>query len=399
MTSVTVFLSRHKRLGSCLLLFGLGLSLLSLVFLANRAEVQSADGSSSYYDLQPGEGLSQVATRFGLSERTLRCANPDWPTASGRVVLPLSAARRHQVEAGQTLGEIARRYRVETGAITDYSLNFWAGCSQEAGLGGTEASAIVPVGTLLYIPDETYPVANSRLRLAPVPAQNGLPGGLAQSDSYGVAENSGAALANPYPLSFQLVGGGPTPLRSGPLVPVTGAVAVLVTPTPPSTAQPQPGPTSPPPSPGPTLARTVVTDLSGPSPAVASSVTLPTAQGKPLAWPIHGVLTTYFSATHPAIDLATRRDTPVLAAQAGVVFFASWSPYGYGNFVQLDHNDGRHTHYAHLNSIVVGPGQTVTQGQLLGYEGSTGNSTGPHLHFELVIDGRYVNPLLYLPPL
>jgi murein DD-endopeptidase MepM/ murein hydrolase activator NlpD len=112
---------------------------------------------------------------------------------------------------------------------------------------------------------------------------------------------------------------------------------------------------------------------------------------------MRGLITTNFSAAHPAIDIATANGTPIVAAQSGLVYYASWSPYGYGNFVQIEHGDGRQTHYAHLRAFNVKPGDFVQQGQLIGWEGSTGNSTGPHLHFELVIQGRYVDPLLYRP--
>ena len=98
---------------------------------------------------------------------------------------------------------------------------------------------------------------------------------------------------------------------------------------------------------------------------------------------------------HAGIDLAAPWGTPVRAARDGVVDRAGW--WGtYGNAVALDHGDDSETRYAHLSSIAVSGGDLVRQGDVIGYVGSTGASTGPHLHFELRFDGRAVDPLGYL---
>ena len=98
---------------------------------------------------------------------------------------------------------------------------------------------------------------------------------------------------------------------------------------------------------------------------------------------------------HAGIDLAAPSGTPVRAARAGVVQRASWwGTYGYA--VALDHGDDTETRYAHLSSFAVQAGQLVRQGDVIGYVGSTGASTGPHLHFELRFAGRAVDPIGYL---
>jgi murein DD-endopeptidase MepM/ murein hydrolase activator NlpD len=98
---------------------------------------------------------------------------------------------------------------------------------------------------------------------------------------------------------------------------------------------------------------------------------------------------------HAGVDLAASWGTPVRAARAGRVERSGW--WGtYGNAVALDHGDGSETRYAHLSSLAVGAGDVVRQGDVIGYVGSTGASTGPHLHFELRFDGRAVDPLGYL---
>ena len=101
-------------------------------------------------------------------------------------------------------------------------------------------------------------------------------------------------------------------------------------------------------------------------------------------------------ANHPAIDIAGSIGNPVWAADNGVVVYSGWSNYGYGNLVVVDHGNGWQTLYAHLNSIGVGCGQSVNQGQGIGGLGSTGNSTGAHLHFEMIYQGSKVNPWNFL---
>ncbi|MEJ2287243.1 MAG: M23 family metallopeptidase, partial [Deinococcales bacterium] len=98
---------------------------------------------------------------------------------------------------------------------------------------------------------------------------------------------------------------------------------------------------------------------------------------------------------HAGVDLAAPMGTPVHAARDGVVVKAGWGGT-YGNVVFLDHGDGTQTRYAHLSRIDVRVGEGVRQGDVLGLVGSTGASTGPHVHFELRFDGRAVDPLAYL---
>ena len=100
---------------------------------------------------------------------------------------------------------------------------------------------------------------------------------------------------------------------------------------------------------------------------------------------------------HPGLDLGGEVGDPLYAADAGVVVYAGWNVYGFGNLVIIDHGNGWHTLYAHLSETHVTCGQGVTQGALLGLAGSTGRSTGPHLHFEMRLNGVNVNPWDYLP--
>lgn len=104
----------------------------------------------------------------------------------------------------------------------------------------------------------------------------------------------------------------------------------------------------------------------------------------------------YDPEIHPAIDIGGQTGNPVFAADSGVVVYAGWSDYGYGNLIVIDHGNGWQTAYAHLNSIAVTCGMSVFKGGGIGTLGATGNATGPHLHFEMIYNGTKVNPLGYV---
>jgi murein DD-endopeptidase MepM/ murein hydrolase activator NlpD len=116
-------------------------------------------------------------------------------------------------------------------------------------------------------------------------------------------------------------------------------------------------------------------------------------------WPAHGVLTSSFGwrwgRMHEGIDIAVGNGTPVVASASGTVIVAGWMG-GYGNLVVIDHGNGVSTAYGHNTGVTVGVGQSVAQGQLIAYSGNTGHSTGPHIHFEVRINGSPVDPLGYL---
>jgi murein DD-endopeptidase MepM/ murein hydrolase activator NlpD len=122
-------------------------------------------------------------------------------------------------------------------------------------------------------------------------------------------------------------------------------------------------------------------------------------------WPVQGRITSYFgrrnlgmgtASFHRAIDIAAPTGTPIAAARSGTVTYAGWSNRGYGNLVKIQHSNGDETWYAHQSEIYVTVGQSVKQSDIIGLVGSTGLSTGPHLHFELHEAGQAVDPLAYL---
>lgn len=114
-------------------------------------------------------------------------------------------------------------------------------------------------------------------------------------------------------------------------------------------------------------------------------------------WPASGGITQGYSFFHKAIDIANRGAGPILAADSGVVTIAGWiDSSGYGNRVLLDHGNGYTTLYAHLSVVQVVSGQRVKRGDVIGQMGSTGRSTGIHLHFEIRQGGALLNPLSFL---
>lgn len=101
--------------------------------------------------------------------------------------------------------------------------------------------------------------------------------------------------------------------------------------------------------------------------------------------------------SHPGIDIDGEKGDPIISPANGIVLKAGWQG-GYGNLIEIDHGNGLTTRYGHLSKVDVEIGQEITRGQQVGLLGSTGRSTGPHLHYEVRIDNEPVNPRNYLPP-
>ena len=100
---------------------------------------------------------------------------------------------------------------------------------------------------------------------------------------------------------------------------------------------------------------------------------------------------------HPGMDIDGERGDVINATAAGTVTKAGWQG-GYGNMVEIDHGNGLTTRYGHMSKLNVGVGDTVTRGQTIGFIGSTGRSTGPHLHYEMRLNDHPINPRRFLPP-
>jgi len=244
------------------------------------------------YTVQSGDTVFDIAARFGITPETIMWSNPeleenpDWlPVGMEVVILPVSGVY-HTVKEGDTIEKLAKKYKVDPSAITDYPLNHLEGPPYE-----------LKPGQKLIIP------------------------------------------------------GGQKPYRPK-----------------------------------------IVRHYTGPIPAGAARGT------GVFSWPIDGALyiTQYYWKLHRAIDIGVPKGTPVYAADSGFVVYAGWNDQGYGKLVVIDHRNGFMTYYAHLSVVKVKVGMSVYKGQIIGLSGSTGRSTGPHLHFEIRLNGIPRNPLGFL---
>lgn len=152
-----------------------------------------------------------------------------------------------------------------------------------------------------------------------------------------------------------------------------------------------------------TILEKPVTQVVAKGPTYASTnVALSRGTGKVsgLSWPLRGGLTSYYGyrwgSFHTGLDIDGDTGEPFVAAASGTVSAAGTSG-GYGKMIIIDHGNGVATRYAHASKLNVSVGQKVEKGETIGLVGSTGNSTGSHLHFEVIINGSTVNPLNYLP--
>jgi murein DD-endopeptidase MepM/ murein hydrolase activator NlpD len=145
-------------------------------------------------------------------------------------------------------------------------------------------------------------------------------------------------------------------------------------------------------SPGTTPPRPTTPPMDSSPAAAAIQFQWPTPQRAISGWTFHDPR----NPGHIGLDIAARKWDPIVAAADGKVVFAEWGG-GYGNLVVLEHEDGWGSYYAHLTEIAVDVGQEVRQGETLGGAGTTGYSTGTHLHFELRYRGRPVDPHIHLP--
>ena len=124
----------------------------------------------------------------------------------------------------------------------------------------------------------------------------------------------------------------------------------------------------------------------------------PIASGNKMVWPTQGHrITQYFSWKHNGVDIGNKIGTPIYAADSGTVEISQGGYNGgYGNTILINHGGGKKTRYGHASKLLVKKGEKVEKGQLIALMGSTGRSTGPHLHFEVIINGSRYNPLNYI---
>jgi murein DD-endopeptidase MepM/ murein hydrolase activator NlpD len=146
--------------------------------------------------------------------------------------------------------------------------------------------------------------------------------------------------------------------------------------------------------------RQAAAEASSAAPSAAANAPAAKVGGSGVAWPTNGSVTSGFGyrwgSLHAGIDIANGTGTPIRAAKGGTIILAGWNG-GYGNCIVIDHGGGFSTLYGHMSRLRASDGQRVSQGDLLGDMGSTGNSTGSHLHFETRVNGSPQDPTRYLP--
>lgn len=370
------------------------------------------------YTTKANDTPEKVARQFNLKAPTILWANglqdPAKVLPAGtKLRIPPTDGMLHQIQGNDTVAGIAAKYRVEPAAITGYRPN---NVGSDTDL--IPNSYVLVPGGLLPTREriEKYIVANGdtlwsiaeRFGLQPstlvwansltnadvltisqpliIPPVNGTihrvaPGETLEgiADRYGVkpvdigafAPNGLGGGSGVVPGQDLIIPGGTPPAPAPPLLAENPpATAPTAAPAAQPTARPQAGTT-----------------------AVGSFI-----------WPATGALTTYFGDNpayygpggHNGLDIANGLGTPLLAADGGVVIYADWRG-GLGNAVGVDHENGFVTWYGHASSFAVSVGTRVSRGQVVAYMGSTGNSTGSHIHFIIVRNGVYVDPLLYLP--
>jgi murein DD-endopeptidase MepM/ murein hydrolase activator NlpD len=297
------------------------------------------------YTVRPGDTLFTVALETGLNLDDAPCAiapdfTPDQPLVIGNVLsIPPANLACHSVVPGDTLATVAAQYGASA-----------------------EQIYLLPWNRLTAVPLAQVTLSPGAHLRVPLPLPAFWAGAASSSASGAGASGAGAlpeglAATSFLPLMLAM------PVDTSPFTVLGGGGGAEL-----AVRQPQ-------------------RRLLGPIPA-----DWPYGSGH-FVWPVYGWLSQSYRYDHRAIDVAANLGTPVTAADRGVVVRAGWNDQGYGNFVIIDHQIDYVTLYAHLDAILVQEGAVVGQGQAIGTVGSTGNSTGPHLHFEIRDFGRLANPL------
>lgn len=292
------------------------------------------------YQVQPGDNPSIIADRFGLQPTTIVWANasagenPDLLALGQQLTIPPVDGVLHTVKPGDTLSALATEYKVDVNTVVGFPGNNFA-----------DTSVPLVVGQQVMVPGGVVP-------LAPPPPP-------------------------PPP---------PPPARP----------AQAVQPAPPATTS-RPATTAPA-----NTAPAATTNTTRPAATTnTNTATTTTNNGYVGAvgccrWPTRGRITQNPSSYHMALDIAAPTGTPVYAADGGRVIWSGWDNTGYGYSIKIDHGNGIVTLYAHMSYLNLSYGDRVNKGALVGKVGSTGRSSGPHLHFEVRRNGYRTNPYNWL---
>lgn len=287
----------------------------------------TSNGAISLYVVQSGDTLSGIAQLFGVSQNTILWANnlsrgATLKAGEQLVILPVSGVQ-YTVQKGDTLESIAKRFNGDAGDIASYN--------------GVDDSSL-QVGSTIIIPD-------GELGGAPASTSSG-GASVSVGKAPAIASSVTAATTwTPTPSSQILQGwaasGNTIPFANNPDEPVRGI--------------------------GPIGTAAQIAYYTSP---------LPVSSRHTQTQNIHG---------YNAVDIAAPTGTPIIAAADGTVIVAEsggWNG-GYGSYVVIQHGNGSQTLYAHMSKVAATPGESVAQGQIIGYVGETGDATGPHVHFEI----------------
>lgn len=400
--------------------------------------VTVAIARATEYTVVAGDSISSIAARFKLMPETVMGSNGIYDNeevlAAGRVlVIPPIDGMYYVAKEGDSVQTIAERFQVDPEMITSF-----AGNNLVNGAVAPGQSVIVPGGmmpprdvavmytvrkgdtlkrvaarygidvpTVLHANDIADPdnlTIGSELRLLPVP---GIEYTVAKGDTlFSIADKLGvsAEMILDYPpnnlradsvlqidAKIMVPGGSPPVVMAARIAPVEKSEARAPQPPakqPPAKSAAKPAaPVKPAPKPEPKPA---------PKPPAANTPRKGTGR---MVWPVRGTITQYYSGRHNGLDIAVRAGTPIHAADAGKVIWSGWRTDGLGYCVMIDHGNGLTTIYGHMiKQPPVRVGQYVNQNQVIGYIGSTGRSTGPHVHFMVKVGTgkNYRNPLGYL---
>lgn len=312
------------------------------------------------YTVQPGDSVTALAESFGVSLEYVLWNNPelsvdpDLLLVGHDLVIPAANGLLHEVKLGDSLSGIAHLYNVDIQRIVDFAPN------------GLTSTDDVIEGGILLIPEAVPPTAAPVETTVPPTAESPL-----------IVAVSPTPSPEPQPTVIP----SPTPTPSPAPEPQTTA-----------TPFPTPSPTPPPPAVG----------TPTPSPDVPTEPPFGITE---FIWPFVGPITSCYGEDrgngiiHRGLDIDGygRYGEAVVAAASGQVVLVTEQTWGLGGHVSIKHTDGVETVYAHLSGFNVVEGQTVAQGEVVGFIGSTGYSTGDHLHFEVIINGVHVDPLIHLP--
>ncbi|MGL4609184.1 MAG: peptidoglycan DD-metalloendopeptidase family protein [Trueperaceae bacterium] len=313
----------------------------------------------------PADSFATIATHYSISEETLRRSNPgydgvlsDAPLVEGLVLLIAPAEGTVvTVQAGQNMLAMALKHGLTVSELSK--------------LNGVKT---VQAGQHLFIPASALAAAPATSSQANSNASNNNPSNNAASQSLPTASTTASPSSQDIETNSATASPGAEPIEAE--LPRNSKALHL---------------------------ETQKALLSRASSLLANYT--PPLLTQSFLWPLSGRLTSYYgrrnisvggNTFHSGLDIATKSGAPIAASRPGTITKAGWGG-AYGYVVYIDHGDGSQTRYAHQSQLNVRVNQYVNQGDIIGFVGSTGASTGPHLHFEIRFDGRSVDPLGYLP--